>query len=354
MVMDDDATRPAADPGSGSGGSGGVRGGGHARGSGVPARHVDDYTTYRYLPPRPVVEPSLVYEPPKPRRRRGDSSLFKDMGLLLFVVAAIAAGFATWGFAGRLTSGLMAATPTGTPSLVPSPSARPVASATPAPTPSPTPTDAEPTDEPTAREATSVNIESRPRKVFVSELEKTWCAAAAVQIVLNSNGPDIDTSMAFQARIHDLERSYTTRADSRNGGVGPLGMVKTLNRLGDVKYELRIYETRAEALRDSASAVSATGHPVILLAWRGAHSWVMTGFEADADPVVFDDARIKGAYILDPWYPRVSSIWGPSDPPGAFQDAAEMKRNYLVWRRPEGHYPGRDGRFLAIVPASAP
>ncbi len=33
-----------------------------------------------------------------------------------------------------------------------------------------------------------------------------------------------------------------------------------------------------------------------------------------------------------------------------FQDAAEMKRNYLPWRRPEGRYPGRDGNFLVIVP----
>jgi len=354
MVMDDDATRFAADPASGS--DGGARGGAHARGGGMPVRHVDDDTTYRYLPPRPVVEPSLVFEPPKPRRRHGDPSLFKDMGLLLFVVAAIVAGFATWGFAGRLTSSLMASTPTAAPIVAPSPSARGGASAAPAATSSqsPSPTDAEPTDEPPAREATSVNVESRPRKVFVSELEKTWCAAAAVQIVLNVNGSDIDTSRRFQARIHDLERTYTSRTDSHNGGVGPMGMAKTLNRLGDVQYELRIYRTRAEALHEAASAVSSTGHPVILLAWRGAHAWVMTGFEADADPAVFADAKIGGTYILDPWYPRLSRIWGPSDPPGTFQDAAEMKRNYLAWRRPEGHYPGRDGRYLAIIPADAP
>jgi hypothetical protein len=27
-----------------------------------------------------------------------------------------------------------------------------------------------------------------------------------------------------------------------------------------------------------------------------------------------------------------------------------MRRNYLPWDRPEGNYPGRDGRFLAVVP----
>jgi hypothetical protein len=175
-----------------------------------------------------------------------------------------------------------------------------------------------------------------------------------VQIALNVNGKDarIDTSRARQARIRQLQVDLTTRKDSRNGGAGPLGMVASLERLGKVDYELRIYDTRAEALRDSAKAIKETGHAAILLAWRGAHAWVMTGYRADADPTVFRNARVTGAYILDPWYPRVSSIWGPSDGPGVFQDAAEMKRNYLPWKRPEGRYPGRDGRFLAIVPVS--
>ena len=89
---------------------------------------------------------------------------------------------------------------------------------------------------------------------------------------------------------------------------------------------------------------------MMLLAWRGAHTWIMTGYRADGDPLVFDDVKVSGAYILDPWYPRVSSIWGPSDPPGTYQDAAEMRRNYLPWKRPEGRYPTRDGLFLAIMP----
>jgi hypothetical protein len=88
----------------------------------------------------------------------------------------------------------------------------------------------------------------------------------------------------------------------------------------------------------------------VLLAWRGAHAWVMTGFRANADPAIFADAAVEGAFILDPWYPRVSRIWGPSDPPNTFQDAKEMVRNYLPWKRPEGAYPGRDGRFLYLAP----
>ena len=76
----------------------------------------------------------------------------------------------------------------------------------------------------------------------------------------------------------------------------------------------------------------------------------MTGFRADADPAVFKNAKMEGAYILDPWYPRVSSIWGPSDPAGTFQDAAEMQRNFLPWKRPEGSYPDRDGLWITVAP----
>ena len=127
-------------------------------------------------------------------------------------------------------------------------------------------------------------------------------------------------------------------------------MALALEAYGAPGYEVRAFESRQGALRDAARAIQATGAPVILLAWRGAHTWVMTGFRADADPSVFRDAHIDGAYILDPWYPWVSSIWGPSDPPGAFQDAAEMTRNFLRWKRPEGHYPDRDGLYIAVVP----
>jgi hypothetical protein len=105
--------------------------------------------------------------------------------------------------------------------------------------------------------------------------------------------------------------------------------------------------------------------PVVMFPWWGAHTWVMTGFRADADPTLFEDADISGAYILDPWYPRVSSIWGASDGPGNLEDLTELERNWPAfegppgyetigpgWSRPEGAYPDRDGRFVVLVPTT--
>jgi hypothetical protein len=200
-----------------------------------------------------------------------------------------------------------------------------------------------------ARVAVDVDIVSNHKKVFAHEQKITWCAPAGVQMVLAMHGKG-DTSNEFQrelqARVHDWE----SRADSHNGDWGPSAMALALDAYGVPGYEVRAYKTRQGALRDAAKAIERTKAPVILLAWRGAHTWVMTGFRADADPAIFPDAKIKGTYINDPWYPDVSSIWGPSDPPGTFQDNDEMIRNYLKWKRPEGLYPTRDGLYISVVP----
>jgi hypothetical protein len=302
-----------------------------------------------------------VYEPPKPHRTRVDRGMRSDLGLVLFLAVAAVVGVVAWNVVGGMTHAAFhprasspaaiaaAATPTAAGSLLastPAPSASADSSQSPGPSATPTPTPKP------VRAPITYRVDTKPAKVFVSELKDTWCAAAAVQIALNITGDRIDTSRARQARILNTLHAVTTRADSRNGGTGPLGMVTTLERMGRVNYALRIYDRRADALRGAATAIAKTGHPAILMAWRGAHAWVMNGFKADADPRLFRNAKVTGAFIIDPWYPRVSSIWGPSDGPGVFQDQAEMVRNYLPWRRPEGHYPGRDHRFLVIVPTS--
>jgi hypothetical protein len=247
----------------------------------------------------------------------------------------------------RPTDGTVLVTsPPETPEPTPTPTPRPVPSgaaptATPMATPTPTPTP--------ARVPVDVDIVEDHEAVFAHELKDTWCAAAGVQMTLAALGL-ADTSDEFQQELQGRVREWESYGDSHNGKWGPSAMVLALEAYGAIGYEVRAYETRQDALRDAAVALESTGSPVILLAWRGAHTWVMTGYRADADPAFYPDATIEGAYVLDPWYPWVSSIWGPSDPPGTFQDNAEMERNYLRWKRPEGLYPERDGLFISVVP----
>ena len=214
----------------------------------------------------------------------------------------------------------------------------PAPTGTPRPTPKP------------VRKPVSLSLKvADPDTTFVSQVDNTMCAPAGLQMVLAMHG-HADTSDSFQRKLHGRLDEWETRKDAKAGGWGPAAMVEALAAYGVKGYEVRAYENRNQALRDAAIAMTRTGAPAILIAWRGAHTWVMTGYKADGDPTVFGNARITGIRIFDPWYPRVSSIWGASDPPGTLQDLSEIKRNFLQWQRPEGSYPDRDGKYLVVIP----
>jgi hypothetical protein len=224
----------------------------------------------------------------------------------------------------------------------------PIRSPTPAPSGEPGATPA-PTGTPLARVPVDMTIVDDPDAVFAHQLDHDWCAPAGLQMTLAVLGLG-NTSADFQKEIAGRVRDFETWDDSHNYNWGPSAMAAALAAYGAPGYEIRAYDFRGDALRDAALAIEETNSPAILVAWKGAHTWVMTGYRADADPKQFPDAVIEGTYILDPWYPWVSSIWGPSDPPNTFQDLAEMKRNFLPWKRPEGAYPDRDGKWIILVP----
>lgn len=191
---------------------------------------------------------------------------------------------------------------------------------------------------------------------FTSQNTSEMCAVAATQIMLTIMekgvpGPD------FQNEIGSRIGEWSSWEDSHDGGWGPAAIAAALAAYGADGYTVVAYESHQEAIRDAAIAISETGKPAALLTWWGAHTWVMTGYRASADPAIFPDATITGAYIDDPWYPRISTIWGPSDQPGNFENAEELARNWPFgtsddgWSRFEGAYPDRDDRFVVVLPS---
>lgn len=313
-------------------------------------------------PARPSVRAGSAYDPRPRSRRRRRGVPWPVLGLAALLALALGVGAVmtnTFG-AGDRFEGLLARidlildpppdrsippTVDVTPRPVVTPSPTPRRSIAPGATPEPTPS---PTPAP-VRGPVDVRIDTDPDAVFASQLTKDWCAPGGMQMVLTILGLG-DTSEAFQRRLAGRVKEFESWQDSHNGSWGPNAMVEALDAYGAHGYQLQGFKTRADALRGAATALTETGSPVILIAWRGAHTWVMTGYRADADPLIFPDAVVSGTYILDPWYPRVSTIWGRSDEPGVFQDSKEMIRNYLPWKRPEGAYPGRDGKFLILAP----
>lgn len=132
-------------------------------------------------------------------------------------------------------------------------------------------------------------------------------------------------------------------------GAGSGGWARGLGRLGAGLYEQRALGRYATAVREAARALRMTGRPVGLIVWRGKHAWVMTGFTATADPLLGPDFTVTGIYVQDPWYPRVSSIWGPGQKPNSWLSVKALKADFLPRRAGRWH-PELAGKFVLVMP----
>ena len=229
------------------------------------------------------------------------------------------------------------------PSPLPSPTVRPTPAATPEPTPEPTPA----LDPPVGPGRFAIDLSKKSD--FVTQYNKINCVPASMQVMMNIIDDGADRSRKLQERLYKLARKLST--DRLKGdGAEPEGWARGLNRLGYGPYEVSVAKTRGAAIRRAAKALRMTGKPVGLLVWRGAHGWVMSGFKATADPAYTNDFEVTHVQIEDVWYPRVSSIWGPSGKPGTLIPVARLREDYLRWKRPTGPYPDKDGRYVLVIP----
>jgi hypothetical protein len=279
--------------------------------------------------------------------------------LPILATAAVAAlagvvvvgGLIALGAAGGHTGAVAAitgrpATPTPTPAPTPTPSLEPTPSPTPEPTPAPTPKSA-PTATPTPKPVLAMNLYRKGD--FVSQVTKEQCMAAAMQIMLNIIRSKDDRTAAFQRQLDTLAQRLS---HMKNRGSEPRGWAAGLTQQGGGKYRVEVAPSRTKAILRAVTALRATGRPVGLLVWRGAHSWVLHGYESTADPLAGVPFTVTHIYVTDPWHPRISSIWGPSRGPNARITPKQLEEDYLPWRRPTGAYPGMDGKFVLVLPVN--
>ena len=184
---------------------------------------------------------------------------------------------------------------------------------------------------------------------YVGELTKIWCLPAAMQTSMNIMDAGADTTRATQARIFSLARKLAPAPD---GAAEPEGWAKGLTKLGYGAYAVTVKSSIADAIHLVARQIRLTNRPAGLMVWRGAHSWVVSGFTATADPAVTDRFTVTAVRIEDVWYPRFSTIWGYSRPPDALVPVSALSGDYLPWKRPTGRYPGKDGKFVAVIPTT--
>ena len=230
-------------------------------------------------------------------------------------------------------------------------SERPSASPDPTGTPTPTPAADVPALDPPPQPG-PFTIDLYVKGDFVSQARVDWCVPASILTMMRMiDVPARDRAMPTQAQLDRLARRLST-SRLRGAGSEPEGWAGSLNRLGYGPYEVRAEPTRKAAIAAAARSLRQTGRPVGLLMWRGAHAWVMSGFRATADPAYTEDFTVTHVYVQDPWYPRVSSIWGRSRPPDATVRVRLVAEDYLAWRRPAVRYPEKDGQFVLVVPVA--
>lgn len=295
---------------------------------------------------------------PDRRRSRPSSALAAGLVVLLavavlgvsLVVLTPRAGTAA---ATDRPAGLVAAAtptdrpgPTARPTPPPPPRPTPAPPMTPRPTPTRTPTGTPTaTPVPTPEPVLAMNLYRDGD--FVSQATKDQCVSAAMQIMLNVIGPTDDRSERTQQRLDALA---TDLSDALPGAREPKGWARGLESLGAGGYEVAVAPTRGKAIERAVRAIRATGRPAGLLVWRGAHSWVLHGWEATGDPAGSEPIIVTRLYVSDPWYPRISSIWGASRGPNAGITPEQLEEDFLPWRRPTGRYPGMDGQYVVVLP----
>jgi hypothetical protein len=183
---------------------------------------------------------------------------------------------------------------------------------------------------------------------FASQATKDLCLPAAALTMLNIMSPGAEDSMARQLELLAIARANSSDL-LRGPGAEPEGWAAILNEAGVGPYAVRTYKSRGAAVEAAAMAIRSTAKPVGIVAWRGHHSWVMSGFRATADPAWSTDFGITHVYIEDPWYPRVSSIWGASREPGALVPVERLGEDILPWRQ-TALYPDKHDRYVLILP----
>jgi hypothetical protein len=177
-------------------------------------------------------------------------------------------------------------------------------------------------------------VDLADRNDFVPQTNFVQCVGASMQMMLNIMGAT-DRSTRTQARLQTIARDLSgpTREGFKRQGASVRGWTAGLNLLDAGPFRLVGADSLDGALRLAARAIRETGKPVGLLVWAGRHAWVMSGFQATADPGRTADFRVTRAIVLDPLYPHGSSRWGASPGPRESISVAALGKQFVPRRK---------------------
>lgn len=135
----------------------------------------------------------------------------------------------------------------------------------------------------------------------------------------------------------------------KNGGADPKGWALALRHWGAGYYTVGGKYTRQGSLKQAATRMRATGKPVGLLVLEGGHAWVMTGFEATADPARTSDFKVTGIQAMGSLWPDGTINGRAYDPgPKTWLSLRQVRNKFTAYRWKQA--TSWNGRWITVIP----
>jgi hypothetical protein len=138
---------------------------------------------------------------------------------------------------------------------------------------------------------------------FAPQQRSTWCVAASAQMMVNLIHGTSDSSYGGQLKILNYARDNDALPDS-DAGAGLIGWQGALDKFSGTPYEVETVGSLQGEINLAALRIRLTNRPVGLAVHNTTHAWVMTGFEATADPAFDPTFTVTAIYVSGPLYPK--------------------------------------------------
>ena len=184
--------------------------------------------------------------------------------------------------------------------------------------------------------------------VFTTQKSWLWCTAAGVQIARNIVDRAADHTGSGQSRYFDWMRGRNRYDLPLSAGVDAAGWTAGLRHFVDDRYRLVSSRTFDDALRSAVTRLRLTDLPVALTVSHGNHGWILTGFQATADPARTSSFTVTSVRVTGPLY-GLQSKNGYDMPPNTKLTTAQLRHYFTPWKYPPVPMVW-DGRYVSIQP----
>ena len=169
-------------------------------------------------------------------------------------------------------------------------------------------------------------------------------------MMLNIINGTSDSSAAGQRTLVKYAMAHDGFPNSNTGGSDAAGLDRGAQSLcGAGPYSVVMSTNFRRAVRRAAKAIVRTGKPVGLLVMGGRHAWVMSGFDATADPAATKHFDVTHVYVLGPLYPKEQKGYF-DQPPDTRLTFEQLRTPFHVFNDPDS--PQYANYWVTVSPSA--